>query len=310
MAGPILKAHQFYPQIAHKSPQRTDWSGAFKILILGYFLKIVIADNLKDQTFWIAYPYFEAYSALGLCGLLFGYSAQIFADFAGYSLIAIGVAKLFGYDLPTNFNFPYISQSFSEFWRRWHISLSSWLKDYLYIPLGGNRKGALRTYVNLLIVMTLGGFWHGAAWNYIVWGIYHGILLALERYILGAFGRRKARDSADSTLPKGVIGRVALSALRICVIFSLVSLGWLLFNLSLSHALCYIERIVSPQGGKTPFAILLTIALYALPVGIYHINHLISRGKNRLDNALIYGILLFLIITNGGSSNAFIYFQF
>lgn len=170
VAGPVLKANHFYPQIVTKFFKEINFESTIKILILGYFLKMVIADNLKDQTFWMTYPYFEAYSSITLITLLFGYSIQIFADFAGYSLIAIGIAKLFGYELPQNFNFPYISKSFSEFWTRWHISLSSWLKEYLYIPLGGNKRGTIMTYTNVAIVMLLGGFWHGAAWSYMVWG--------------------------------------------------------------------------------------------------------------------------------------------
>ncbi len=117
---------------------------------------MVIADNLKDYTFWIHYPYYQGLGTVTNLVLLFGYSMQIFADFAGYSLIAIGIAAVFGYHLPENFDFPYISRSITEFWRRWHISLSTWLREYLYIPLGGNRKGKMRTYINLMLVMTLG----------------------------------------------------------------------------------------------------------------------------------------------------------
>jgi len=163
VAGPIVKAHDFIPQIKKKFLDDIDWEKCFKALVLGYFLKMVVADNLKDQTFQIAYPYFHAHSSSTLMVLLFGYSMQIFADFAGYSLIAIGVAGLFGYKLPTNFNFPYISKSFAEFWTRWHISLSSFLKEYLYFPIGGNRKGKRRTYINLMVVMVLGGIRYGAA---------------------------------------------------------------------------------------------------------------------------------------------------
>ncbi len=148
VSGPILKAHDFLPQIKTKLFKDIDWAKCFKQLVLGYFLKMVVADNLKDYTFNIAFPYFEAYSAITLLTLLVGYSCQIFADFAGYSLIAIGLAQLFGYSLINNFNFPYISSSFQEFWKRWHISLSSFLMEYLYFPLGGNRKGKFRTYLN------------------------------------------------------------------------------------------------------------------------------------------------------------------
>ncbi|HEY4800384.1 MAG TPA: MBOAT family O-acyltransferase, partial [Bacteroidia bacterium] len=178
IAGPIVKAHDFLPQIKSKLFKDIDWHSSFKTLCTGYFMKMVVADNLKNFTFWIAFPYFKGYSTISLLVMLVGYSFQIFADFAGYSLIAIGLAKLFGYNLMQNFNFPYISTSFSEFWKRWHISLSSYLKEYLYIPLGGNKKGTGRTYLNLIVTMFLGGLWHGAAWSYAIWGLWHGCALA------------------------------------------------------------------------------------------------------------------------------------
>ena len=131
VAGPIVKANEFMPQIKKKFFGGVDWQYCFRHLVLGYFLKMVVADNLKDWTYWIEYPFFLTKSSVDLVVMLFGYSMQIFADFAGYSLIAIGVAGLFGYMLPQNFNFPYIADSFSDFWRRWHISLSTWLRDYL-----------------------------------------------------------------------------------------------------------------------------------------------------------------------------------
>ncbi|MCL4133511.1 UNVERIFIED_CONTAM: hypothetical protein GTU68_040010, partial [Idotea baltica] len=181
VAGPVVKAKDFLPQISLKYFSAIRWKVVIHCVITGFFLKMVVANNLQNQTFWIQYPQIIGMTADRCWILLVGYSCQIYADFAGYSLIAIGVAALFGYRLPKNFNFPYIATSISDFWRRWHISLSSWLKDYLYIPLGGNRKGSIRTYVNLLIVMTLGGLWHGAAWSYLIWGAFHGILLAVER---------------------------------------------------------------------------------------------------------------------------------
>ena len=201
VAGPILKAHDFYPQIKPKFFCDVDWEFCFRKLVVGYFLKMVVADSLKDHTFWIRYPYFQTRAGSELAVLLFGYSMQIFADFAGYSLIAIGVAGLFGYRLPENFNFPYISQSFSEFWRRWHISLSSWLKEYLYFPLGGNRKGNVRTYVNLFIVMFLGGLWHGAAWSYAVWGSVHGLALGVERFFTRTRARKGRRRAGRKNRP-------------------------------------------------------------------------------------------------------------
>ncbi|HMG66196.1 MAG TPA: MBOAT family O-acyltransferase, partial [Chitinophagaceae bacterium] len=162
VSGPILKAHDFIPQIGQKFFKHIEWNYCFRLLVAGYFLKLVVADNLNDFTSSLIYPGFMSFSTLDLISMLLGYSFQIFADFAGYSLIALGLASLFGYRLMQNFNFPYISASFSEFWRRWHISLSTFLKEYLYFPLGGNRKGKLRTYINLFITMVLGGLWYGA----------------------------------------------------------------------------------------------------------------------------------------------------
>jgi alginate O-acetyltransferase complex protein AlgI len=217
VSGPIVKAREFLPQIKNKSFKDIRWEKIFRTLVLGYFLKTVVADQLKDQTFWITPSFFQNCSSLTLVILLFGYSIQIYADFAGYSLIAIGTAEMFGYSLPINFNFPYISRSFSEFWTRWHISLSSFLKQYLYIPLGGNRHGELRTYFNLFIVMFLGGLWHGATWSYAVWGIFHGILLGAERLI---------KQNSPSSVESGV-----LKLTRLLIIFSMVTFGWLLFKL-------------------------------------------------------------------------------
>ncbi|WP_373032912.1 MBOAT family protein [Sulfurovum sp.] len=298
VAGPIVKAYQFYPQIKTKYFKDIDFHGTIKILILGYFLKMVIADNLKNQTFWMTYPYFESLSSFTLVTLLVGYSVQIFADFAGYSLIAIGIAKLYGYDLPINFNFPYISQSFSEFWTRWHISLSTWLKEYLYIPLGGNRRGERRTYLNLIIVMLLGGLWHGAAWSYMVWGGYHGMLLMLERY-----GHRYIN------LPSNFF----ITFVKTFFVFSLITLGWLLFKLpDFSQVLNFLAAIISNIGLPHDKGILVMIFFYSLPILIYHLNYLVhmKQKKNFMNNAYVYAVLLFLIVTNSGSSGAFIYFQF
>lgn len=302
IAGPIVKAHDFYFQITPKYLKDIDWEKALKHLILGYFLKCVVADNIKDQTFWISFPYFQTLSSVDLIAMLFGYSMQIFADFAGYSYIALGSARLFGYKLIENFNWPYISTSFSEFWRRWHISLSSFLREYLYIPLGGNRKGTLRTYINLFIVMFLGGLWHGAAWSYAVWGTAHGLALALERISADHLSR------ATSFIPKYI--RLFFQWL---LVFSLVTLVWLLFRLpNFSEAVLYINTIFnnfSVPMGKT--RVLLNL-LYGLPVVLFHIWYLLrNRFKNTYHLELVgYSLMIFLLITNSGGSGDFIYFQF
>ena len=303
IAGPILKAHDFIPQIVPKQLADVNWDAVVRNVVLGYFLKMVIADNLKEQTFWIASPYFETQSTALLLTMLFGYSMQIFADFAGYSLIAIGVAHLFGYQLPDNFNFPYISQSITEFWRRWHISLSSFLREYLYVPLGGNRRGNLRTYLNLMTVMFLGGLWHGAAWSYAVWGSFHGVALAVERL-------------AKPYLP--VASSRWAQAGATVLTFSFVSLAWLLFKLPhFDQAVSYVQHIFTnthvPTSGLG-YLTMLCIGVYSLPVLLYHGWYLAQSAgwelRVRRYDFVGYGLMLFLIITNPGPAGDFIYFQF
>jgi alginate O-acetyltransferase complex protein AlgI len=301
IAGPILKAYQFYPQIGIKKFREIDWNYVFRRLTLGYFLKMVVADNLSNFTFWMTYPYFKLQSTVGLITMLFGYSCQIFADFAGYSLIALGLAKIFGYSLMENFNFPYISASFSEFWKRWHISLSTFLKEYLYIPLGGNRKGNIRTYVNLLVTMILGGLWHGAAWSYAVWGGFHGAALATERFVAN---RTRA-------IKKGLI----ISWIRRLIVFSFVTLAWLLFRLPFGNVIEYLKTITTNVHTKIDYLFLLLILVYSMPVVLYHLNYLVPSYW-RIKESLVryqyvtYGFLLFMIIVNSGPSGSFIYFQF
>ncbi len=301
VAGPVVKAHDFIPQISAKYFKDINWEAAFKSLIIGYFLKMVIADNIKEQTLYMSFPYFESQHSAVLIMMLFGYSMQIFSDFAGYSLIAIGTAHLFGYKLMTNFNFPYIASSFSEFWRRWHISLSSFLKEYLYIPLGGNRHGEARTYINLLITMFLGGLWHGAAWSYAVWGTFHGGALAVERFLKTYI---KLPDNKFTTFFQALF------------VFFSVTLFWLLFRLpEFSHAVKYVLSITkntSYQIRDEHKAIIGTVLLYSVPVWLYHWYYL---HRNRLQflqkyEYIAYGVLLFFILTNSGTPGEFIYFQF
>jgi alginate O-acetyltransferase complex protein AlgI len=301
IAGPILKAHDFIPQISKKYFKDINWQYCFKHLVLGYFLKMVIADNLKDQTFWITFPYFEGQSSFTLGILLLGYSAQIFADFAGYSLIALGLAGLFGYKLEENFNFPYIAQSFSEFWRRWHISLSTFLKEYLYIPMGGNRKGNFRTYLNLMITMFLGGLWHGAAWSYAVWGSFHGIALAIERFF-----------KQFITLPKWWV----IKFFRTIIVFLFVSLAWLLFKLpQFSDVIKYVGAFFNNTTMYNDYKIITITLIYSFPILIFHLLYLLKNtvlynwGFKKIE-FIWYAALLFLIIVNSGNSGSFIYFQF
>lgn len=300
IAGPILKAHEFFPQIKEKYFRDIQWEAAFKNLVTGYFLKMVIADNLKDFTHLMAEPYY--FSSITLFILVLGYSFQIFADFAGYSLIAIGLAKLFVYNFNINFNFPYISTSFKEFWKRWHISLSTFLMEYLYFSLGGNRKGKVRTYFNLLLTMTLGGLWHGAAWTYALWGFTHGAALAIERYI-----------NDNTTLKLNRLGTI----IKGIFVFLFVSAAWILFRLTPDGVKLFVyyawENLTKSLSVLDIHLITFTL-MYSLPVILYHAIYLYKDKKYwpqiKRTEYIFYAVMLFLIITNSGTSGSFIYFQF
>lgn len=312
IAGPILKAHEFFGQVRVKRFGEIEWSAAVRLLILGYFLKMVIADNLREATALLNTPLMPQLGALDLLALLYGFSFQIFADFAGYSLIAIGLGKLFGYRLPTNFNFPYLAASITEFWRRWHISLSSWLRQYLYIPLGGNRKGELRTYVNLFLVMFLGGLWHGAAWSYAVWGTTHGVFLALEKLIATKVLRS---PEAVGAVPASLGWRLVRAAL----VFQLASALWVLFLMpDFGHAALFFGHLVTQPWRGTPQT-LFVVMVYGTPIVLWHLLALVRETRwwqagwgSAWDRVswLAYAVLLALIVTNSGASGAFIYFQF
>jgi alginate O-acetyltransferase complex protein AlgI len=306
IAGPILKAHEFFGQVRVKRFGEIDWAAAGRFLVLGYFLKMVIADNLREATGLLTTPLMPMLGALDLLALLYGFSFQIFADFAGYSLIALGLGKLFGYQLPVNFNFPYLAASVTEFWRRWHISLSTFLRDYLYIPLGGNRKGPSRTYVNLAVVMLFGGLWHGANWTFVAWGAMHGALLACERGL--------GKDSLYAALPRPA---------RVAVTMTLVLVTWVLFRAeSLSAAGGYLAAMFGlsePASGSlllsaevyTPRhlgVMLLCILLTVQPVQAF------DWSRRSLGAARVLGLLaLFvfsLVVMSTQAFNPFLYFQF
>ena len=227
IAGPILR----YKDVANQFQNRTHnfdkfSEGAYRFMI-GFAQKVLIADNvapLVDQTFGVSNPTFiEAW--LGALA----YSVQLYFDFMGYSSMAIGLGLMMGFRFIENFNHPYISRSITEFWRRWHISLSSWLKDYLYIPLGGNRKGQKRTYLNLMITMVLGGVWHGANWTFALWGAWHGMLLAIER----ALGFKNTTWSKWMVIP---------------TLFAII-LGWVMFRAeTVTHAISFYEGMIGLNG--------------------------------------------------------------
>jgi alginate O-acetyltransferase complex protein AlgI len=234
VAGPIVRAPEFIPQIDCRSEadalERRQGVG---LIMYGMFKKVYVADVMAS---WVndAYADPSRFSGFGLLCATLAFTVQIYCDFSGYSDIAIGSAQLFGIRLPTNFDSPYLAMSIREFWQRWHMTLSRWLRDYLYIPLGGNQRGTGRTYVNLMITMVLGGLWHGAGWNWVVWGAIQGIVMSVERFT--------GLDRA----PNGGVARFG----RWLVTFVIVVVSWVFFRArSVSQAVLVIERILDWSPG-------------------------------------------------------------
>jgi len=306
VAGPIERPAVLIPQIQQPRVVNDDnvTRGLFLIL-LGLFKKIVIADGLAstvDSTFNTA----STPSALNIVLGVYAFALQIYCDFSGYTDIARGVSKLFGIELSQNFRFPYISSNPSEFWRRWHMSLSSWLRDYLYIPLGGNKLGAVRTKVNLMLTMLLGGLWHGAAWNFILWGAYQGGLLIVNGFI------------KPFQLP-GWSAKVA-RVLAMLVFFQFVCYGWLLFRArSQTQIRDYTAELLTGSYdwvitvARPPLATMLGIAvLLAYDFTAYHSGRAtFYRQWAPPLRAGLYAILAFLTLMGlANARSAFIYFQF
>lgn len=222
VAGPIVRYNILAEQIQHRNHTLDKFTAGIAMFILGFAKKILLANPMGQ----VADAVFGAASPLPVDAWIgaIAYAFQIYFDFSGYSDMAIGLGRMFGFVIPENFRSPYLSESITDFWRRWHISLSTWLRDYLYLPLGGNRKGPRRTYFNLAIVMLLGGLWHGAAWQFLVWGGYHGTLLVFERWI--------GKKSPYEWLPRPG---------RIIVTFILVLFSWVFFRSpTLGHAVSYL----------------------------------------------------------------------
>ncbi len=216
VAGPIVRAADFLPQLEER--RDTSWTRlfeGFRQFVIGLFKKVVVADHLSEIVDPV-YANLGAFDGLTVWAAALAYTVQIYCDFSGYSDMAIGVARALGYDLPENFAHPYRALDPSDFWRRWHISLSNWLRDYLYIPLGGNRSGPRRTYINLALTMLLGGLWHGAAWTFVAWGAYHGLALGLHRW-----WSRDRRGGQGWRLPRPLAW---LATLLMAVV------GWVLFR--------------------------------------------------------------------------------
>ncbi|MGE3670380.1 MAG: MBOAT family protein [Polyangiaceae bacterium] len=307
VAGPIVRAAEFLPQL-RKDPRfdANRFESGMSLIAWGFVKKVVVADSLAsvvDHRFRVP----EAHDALSLGLGVFCYAFQIYADFSGYSDIAIGTARLLGYDFPENFRRPYFSTSFREFWRRWHITLSTWLRDYLYIPLGGNRTPGYRTYRNLMLTMLLGGLWHGANWTFVVWGGLHGTYLIAERLLAAPLTRATAR------LPQRLT-----RAVQMVTVFALTCLTWVFFRSQTVAGAATIVRTITTLDGLNPAAVqskFLVVKGLVLIAGLITVDYLIERGiHHRLSRpvrAIGFAACLWTIAFLGSfSGSQFIYFQF
>ncbi|HPI03646.1 MAG TPA: MBOAT family O-acyltransferase [Candidatus Goldiibacteriota bacterium] len=309
VAGPIERAAHLIPQVLSERKFSIDniYEGGF-LLFWGLFKKIYIADNLAI----IADKAFANYQIMDGFGILLGvyaFAFQIYCDFSGYSDMARGIGKLLGFDIMINFNLPYFSKNPSDFWKKWHISLSTWLRDYLYIPLGGNRKGRFMTYRNLFLTMLLGGLWHGAAWNYVLWGFYHGALLAAHKALKPVL-ERIIKDA-------GPVLSKTFGLFSIVFMFHLTCAGWLLFRGdSVAQITAMSGKILFEFGAVNPREIA-NVLCFAAPLIMVQIFQYFSGRLNAVYEAhysykaAFYYICLMLILLFGSfGGKEFIYFKF
>ena len=303
VSGPIVRARELIYQFDRK---RKMWLGVAMeggyLIVRGFFLKKVVADNLGDyvNNYWRKDFIASCPSSAALL-LAFFFGCQIFADFEGYTSIARGSAYLLGFRLPQNFNNPYIAVSFREFWSRWHITLPHWMRDYLYIPLGGNRVSELRLYANLLFVMVVAGLWHGAAWTFVVWGAIHGIALVIERVA--------SLDRTDKW-PSWVIG------LWFLVVQAVVLLAWVYFRSEdMDQAVTLISNCFSGNWGWETGQKLVAGLAFTLPVVALHLRGFLAERNwlnvpQPMEKAAWCAFMIYCVFSISGGNNAFIYFHF
>jgi alginate O-acetyltransferase complex protein AlgI len=308
VAGPIERSHDLMPQILNpRKCRKGDFSEGLYHVVFGLFKKVVIADNMAPIVNAVfSTPTSELTGTEVLIGV-YAFAFQIYGDFSGYSSIAQGIAKWMGIDLSWNFKMPYFAKNPSDFWRRWHISLSTWLRDYLYISLGGNKKGRLLTLRNLMLTMILGGLWHGAGWLFLIWGFWHGLLLIIYR-IVGA-------DVSENNS-----GNKLISFFKILLMFNLVCIGWLFFRAeTLAQATDMLGLLFSSNYSITAFSSYATLILLFFVAPMLSYEFRVETKKDLLyilsapiaERLVIYGyFMLMLLIFPPVSPQVFIYFQF
>ncbi|MFC4761800.1 MBOAT family O-acyltransferase [Dyella koreensis] len=307
VAGPIMRPTELVPQFAQ--PRRaTPYQLRFglALMTLGLFQKVVLADSFLAHPAELVYDSATIPNALDAWIATLAFSGQIFCDFAGYSTTAIGAAMCLGFAMPDNFRFPYAAIGFSDFWRRWHITLSSWLRDYLYIPLGGNRHGEARTYLALMGTMLIGGLWHGANWTFVVWGGLHGVYLSAERLL-------HARCAGYRPGPFALLGFGLLT-------YALINVTWVFFRAKDFHKAGLVLNGMFGQNTMSA-PILDTVYLVTVSAIIAGIvaTHWLMRARTlesvvartpALVLSVVWALMGFAIVISQGSGNAFIYFQF
>lgn len=293
------------------------------LLTIGLFMKVVLADSMLSSSADMVFSTPDKLAPLDAWMGVLAFSGQIFFDFAGYSTCAVGAALCLGFVLPQNFLYPYAAIGFSDFWRRWHITLSAWLRDYLYIPLGGNRKGTIRTYINLMLTMLLGGLWHGANWTFVVWGGLHGFYLWVEKF----FKDRMSKTTelvpvvAKASMVSAITGNKKFAGFFYALLtFFLVNVTWVFFRSStFSKAWDMLKSMSGQVQGGAALLTTLAIIKVAVIVTLMIIIHWLMRDRRVLDIAhkmswwllgIIWAVILLLLIFSQESGSSFIYFQF
>ncbi len=329
VAGPIVRPPQLVPQFEtpRKASQQQLMQGLL-LISLGLFMKVVLADSMLAQP---ANDVFNSHAVIKTLDAWMGvlaFSGQIFFDFAGYSTCAVGVALCLGFVLPQNFLYPYAAIGFSDFWRRWHITLSAWLRDYLYIPLGGNRNGKFRTYINVMITMLLGGLWHGANWTFVVWGALHGAYLWGEK-IIQDFHKPAAvqLDSIPSgelgvlgVIPKEFKSKTVSNFMLAMVTFFFINVTWVFFRAPDFTSAWQLLTSMFTNASKA-VTLLTTLSIIKVSVIIFFlvVFHWLMRDTKVITVAekmpwwllgIIWSFLLLLLVWSQESSSSFIYFQF
>ena len=309
VTGPIERPGNLLHQLHEKKEFRYEnISKGMRLILFGFFVKMVVADHLGEYVDEV-YGHLDEYNSWSVLGCMFFYSFQIYCDFFGYSTIALGSAKLMGFDLMDNFRSPYVSKNIAEFWHRWHISLSTWFRDYVYIPLGGSRVKFGRWALNILVVFVLSGIWHGAAWTFLLWGFAHGLLHIIEKALRNRFPSKESQS-------KWV--RISVDALCVLKTFVLVTLFWVVFRATdLEHLKAIFVTAFTNFGGGEQMSVKPGMWIY---LGLFILSDIVLRntrfdawceGKPMVVRWLIYSVLVFMVIACSSVKNfPFIYFQF